>query len=98
MFLNSEGRERKGNFPAFGGVESPSSSEGYAEGYADERGVVAVLSRNCGTIISLRFILLIMMDLGNRFQVSRSKEVRGLVPKDGTAQQVIGGRILEETE
>jgi len=71
LFLSSDGRERKGNFPTFFGGASPSSSDGYAEGYADERGVVAALSRSCGTMISLRFILLIViMKLCNRFQVS----------------------------
>lgn len=66
LFLSSDGRERKGKLPALFGGASPSSSDGYADGYADdrgvgyadERGVVAALLRSCGTIISLRFILL----------------------------------------
>ncbi len=95
MFLNSEGRRRKGNFPAFGGVVSPSSSDGYAEGYAEERGVVAALSTSRGTTISLRFNLLIMMNLDNRFQVSPANEVGGLVLQDATAQRIIGQRTLE---
>jgi hypothetical protein len=96
LFLNSDGRERKGKLRAFG-VALPSSSEGYAEGYADERGIVAALSRGCGTMISLRFILLIMVDLGSRFQVSPAKGVGGLAHGDRASQKVIGRRILEVT-
>jgi len=82
LFLSSDGRERKGKLPVLFGGASPSSSEGYAEGYADERGVgyadergdVAALSSSRGTIISLRFILLIViLKSGSRFQVWPSK-------------------------
>jgi hypothetical protein len=66
LFLNSDGRERKGKLPVFElGVTSSSASGRHVEGYIDDRGVVLTLSTNRGTMTILRLILVIMKSFGS---------------------------------
>jgi hypothetical protein len=66
LFLNSDGRERKGKLPVFEmGAASSSASGGHVEEYIDDRGVVLTLSTNRGTMTILRLILVIMKSFGS---------------------------------
>ncbi len=98
MFLNSDGRERKGN-PVFGpGATSSSAAGGHVEGYTDDRGAVLTLSMNRGTTTILRLILVIMESFGSfcsgkwgvSWAVAEGQEVMGRPMNRGRTINIIG--------